>query len=133
MIVSSIKVELNCNKEKLWDIITNNKNCFWRSDLLKTEIIDETHFIEYTKKNYPTYFTITSKKKLKEYKFTLKNTNIEGKWSGIFTKLKNGNIELIFTEEINVSNFIMKLFAKSYLKKQQKNYINDLKKELIKE
>ena len=132
MIQSNIKKQFSCDRNKLWDIITDNSNYVWRSDLSKIEIIDDTHFVEYTKNNFPTYFTITSKEKLKEYKFDLENTNLKGKWIGIFKELPNGNIELDFTEEIEVNNFIMKIFAKSYLKSQQKRYMRDLEKELNK-
>ena len=124
--------QFSCDRNKLWDIITDNSNYVWRSDLSKIEIIDDTHFVEYTKNNFPTYFTITSKEKLKEYKFDLENTNLKGKWIGIFKELPNGNIKLDFTEEIEVNSFIMKLLAKSYLKSQQKRYMRDLEKELNK-
>ncbi|HIT24254.1 MAG TPA: hypothetical protein IAD45_07540 [Candidatus Faecimonas intestinavium] len=130
MIQSNIKKQFSCDRNKLWDIITDNSNYEWRSDLSKIEIIDDTHFVEYTKNNFPTYFTITSKEKLKEYKFDLENTNLKGKWIGIFKELPNGNIELDFTEEIEVNNFIMKIFAKSYLKSQQKRYMRDLERAL---
>ena len=132
MIRSNIKKQFSCDRNKLWDIITDNSNYVWRSDLSKIEIIDDTHFVEYTKNNFPTYFTITSKEKLKEYKFDLENTNLKGKWIGIFKELPNGNIELDFTEEIEVNSFIKKLLVKSYLKSQQKRYMRDLEKELNK-
>ena len=132
MIRSNIKKQFSCDRNKLWDIITDNSNYAWRSDLSKIEIIDDIHFVEYTKNNFPTYFTITSKEKLKEYKFDLKNANLKGKWIGIFKELPNGNIELDFTEEIEVNSFIMKLLVKSYLKSQQKRYMRDLEKELNK-
>ncbi len=132
MIKSIIKRQFCCDKNKLWDIITDNLNYKWRTDLLKIEIIDETHFIEYDKNNFPTYFTITKKEKLKEYKFDLENDNLKGKWTGIFKELPNGDVELDFTEEIEVKSFIMKLFAKSYLKRQQKRYMKDLETKLNK-
>ena len=132
MIRSNIKKQFSCDRNKLWNIITDNTNYSWRSDLSKIEIIDNTHFVEYTKNNFSTYFTITSKVKLKEYKFDLENANLKGKWIGIFTELPNGNIELDFTEEIEVNRFMMKLLAKSYLKKQKKRYMRDLEKELNK-
>lgn len=132
MVKSIIKKQFHCDKDKLWDVITDNYNYSWRSDLSKIDIIDEKHFIEYGKNNFPTYFTITAKEKLKEYKFNLENANLKGKWTGIFKELPNGNIELDFTEEIEVKNFIMKLLAKFYLKSQQKKYMKDLEKELKK-
>ncbi len=109
MVKSNIKKEFNCDIEKLWNIITDNTNYTWRSDLSKIEIIDDKHFIEYAKNNYPTYFTITSKENLKEYRFDIENTNIKGKWTGIFKELSNGSVELDFTEEIETNNIIMKL------------------------
>ena len=69
---------------------------------------------------------------MKEYKFDLENANLKGKWIGIFKELTNGNIELDFTEEIEVNSLIMKLLAKSYLKSQQKRYMKNLERELNK-
>ena len=132
MIKSNIKKQFSCDKNKLWNIIIDNSNYKWRTDLSKIEIIDETHFVEYTINNFPTYFTITTKEKLKEYKFDLENANLKGKWIGIFKELTNGNIELDFTEEIEVNSLIMKLLAKSYLKSQQKRYMKNLERELNK-
>ncbi len=130
MIKSNIKQEFNCSIQKLWDTITDNTNYTWRSDLSKIEIKDENHFIEYNKNNYPTYFTITCKKYLQEYKFEIKNTNIQGRWIGIFKNLDNRNALLDFTEEIDTNNIIIKLFAKFYLKSQQKRYFKDLEREV---
>lgn len=130
MVKLNIKKEFNCNKERLWDVITNNNSYFWRSDLSKIEVIDDKNFIEYAKNNYPTYFTITKKEKLKEYSFDIKNTNINGKWTGIFKELSNGNVEVDFTEKIESSNYIIKILIKQYLKSMQKKYIRDLENEL---
>jgi len=133
MIKANIKKEFNCNIEKIWNVVTDNSNYEWRSDLNKIEILDDEHFTEYDKSNYPTYFTITSKKKFEEYKFDIKNSHMEGKWTGLFKELDKGKVELDFTEEMEVKNILMKILAKSYLKKQQKRYINDLEKEINKD
>lgn len=132
MIKSSIIKQFSCNKEKLWDIITDNTDYSWRSDLSKIEIVDDNHFIEYAKNGFPTYFEITKKEKLKEYSFNIENASIKGVWTGLFRELPNGNIELTFKEEIEVSNPIMKLSAKPYLKNQQKRYMRDLENKLQK-
>lgn len=132
MIKSNITKVLSCDIKKLWNIITDNSNYAWRSDLSKIEIIDDKHFIEYAKNEFPTHFTITSKVDLKEYKFDIENTNIKGKWIGIFKELDNGNVLLSFTEEIETNNILMKLLAKLYLITQQKRYMRDLENELNK-
>ena len=49
MIRSNIKKQFSCDRNKLWNIITDNSNYAWRSDLSKIVIVDEKHFIEYTK------------------------------------------------------------------------------------
>lgn len=130
MISANIKKTFSCNIEIIWNIITDNKNYLWRSDLSKIEIIDDTHFIEYDKNNFATNFTITSKKKFEEYKFNMKNKNFIGSWIGKFKVLNDNLVELYFIEEIEVNSIIMKLFVKKYLKKQQIKYMNDLEKEI---
>lgn len=128
MIKSSVKKELNCSIEKIWEIVTDNTQYAWRSDVSKIEIVDDQHFIEYSKNNFPTYFTITKKEEGKEYSFAIKNANIKGKWVGKFTILESEKVLIDFIEEIEVNGLIMKLFAKSYIRKQQKRYIKDLEK-----
>lgn len=130
MVKSNIKKVFNCDKDKLWNVMTDNNNYSWRTDLSKIEIIDDTHFVEYAKNNYPTNFTITKKDKLKIYEFDIENTNIRGKWIGKFRELENGMVEIDFIEEIKTNNFVMKLLAKSYLKRMQRRYIKDLEEEL---
>lgn len=130
MVKSNIKKEFNCDIEKLWNIITDNTNYTWRSNLSKIEIVDDKHFIEYAKNNFPTYFTITTKQEPKEYRFDIENANIKGKWIGLFKELPKGNVELDFTEEIETNNFIMKLLVKPYLKSMQKRYMRDLEKKI---
>ncbi len=132
MTKSNVKKEFNCDIEKMWNIITDNNNYSWRSDLSRIEVIDSTHFIEYDKNNYPTYFTITVKEKFKEYKFDIENTNIKGKWIGLFRKISNDKVEIDFTEEIVTTKFIMRVLAPLYLKKMQKRYIKDLERALNK-
>lgn len=130
MVKSNIKKVFHCDIEKIWNIITDNSNYSWRSDLSKIEIIDDTHFIEYDNNNYPTHFTITSKKKLKEYKFDIENTNIKGTWTGLLKQLPDGNVELDFTEEIETNKVKMKLLTKPYLKRMQRRYIKDLERKV---
>lgn len=126
MISSNIKKEFNCSVEKLWGIITDNTQYAWRSDLSKIEIIDDKHFVEYAKNNFPTHFTVTTKRKYEEYCFDIENANIKGRWVGLFRELPGGRTELDFIEEVATNHPIMKLFAKPYLKSQQRRYMKDL-------
>ena len=59
MVTSSIKAILLCEIHRVWEAVTAVEGYAWRSDLSKTEILDENRFVEYTKDGYPTYFTVT--------------------------------------------------------------------------
>jgi len=123
---SSITANFSCDRKTVWDIVTDNRNYAWRSDLSKIEVIDENHFDEYTKEGFVTHFCITKKEPCREYCFTMENKNMSGRWSGIF-KDSHGGTQITFTEEVQVKNPIMNLFVKGYLKKQQAAYIADLR------
>lgn len=126
IIKSIIKKEFSCKLEEIWQIITDNTNYAWRSDLEKIKIVDDNNFIEYAKNGYPTYFEIIAKDPLKEYQFNIKNSNLVGKWTGKFYTTSENKVLLDFTEEIEVKSLPMKLLAKQFLKSQQKRYMKDL-------
>ena len=127
MAISNIKVSLPCDIQNVWEAVTSLEDCAWRSDLGKIEIVNENQFIEYTKDGYATTFTITEKEPCKRYEFDIENGNMQGHWTGIFTKTGNST-ELDFTEDVTAKKLFMKPFVKGYLKKQQQLYVSDLKK-----
>lgn len=57
----------------------------------------------------------------------MENSNMKGHWVGIFTS-KDDKTEIDFTEQVIAKKFFMKPFVKSYLKKQQTQFVMDLKK-----
>ena len=101
---SIVTAQFPCDCKTVWDIVTDNENYSWRRDLSKIEIIEE----------------------YREYGFVMENKNMSGRWSGIFESRDDGT-QITFTEEVQVNNPIMNLFVKGYLKKQQANYIADLR------
>lgn len=118
------------NIDKVWRVVTDNSSYIWRSDLSKIVVAaDGNSFTEYTKDNIETQFIITLKKPKERYEFDIKNKNMSGHWVGVFTQTKAGT-QIVFTEEVNVSNPIMNLFVGKYLKNQQQIYVQDLKKAL---
>ena len=127
MAISNIKVSLPCDIQKVWEAVTSLEDYAWRSDLGKIEIVNENQFIEYTKDGYATTFTITVKEPCNRYEFDMENGNMQGHWTGIFTK-KGNSTELDFTEDVTAKKLFMKPFVKGYLKKQQQLYVSDLKK-----
>jgi len=129
MAVSKIQAVFHSDIENVWNIVTSLENYKWRSDLSRIEIINEKQFIEYTKDGYATTFTITAQEPCKRWEFDMENSNIKGHWTGIFSEAE-GQTVIDFTEDVTAKKLIMKPFVKAYLKKQQEQYISDLKKAL---
>lgn len=129
MAVSNIKVSFKSDIKTTWKTVTSLVEYSWRSDLSKIEVINDKQFIEYTNEGYSTTFTITATEPYKRWEFDMENENMKGHWIGIFTA--NGEqTEIDFTEDVTAKKFFMKPFVKSYLKKQQTQYISDLRKAL---
>lgn len=129
MAISNIKAVFRYHVQDVWDIVTSLEKYQWRSDLSKIDKISEKQFVEYTKDGYATTFTVTAFEPCKRWEFDMENSNMKGHWTGIFTA-KGEETEVDFTEDITVKKIIMKPFIKSFLKKQQALYINDLTMEL---
>ena len=128
MATSNIKALISGELRKVWELVLNVENYgAWRSDLSKTEVISDKQFIEYTKDGYPTTFTVTVVDPYRRWEFDMENSNMKGHWIGIFTA-KADETEIDFTECVEVKKLLMKPFVKSYLKKQQIQFVADIMK-----
>ena len=131
MAVSNIKAAFLCDVKKAWETVTSLREYTWRSDLSKIDILSDKQFVEYTKEGYATTFTITVVEPFKRWEFDMENDNMKGHWIGVFMQ-KGVQTEIEFTEDVVAKKFFMKPFVKSYLKKQQAQYIADLREALNK-
>ncbi len=131
MAISNIKALFPYNIQNVWNLVTSLENYQWRSDLNKIELINEKRFIEYNRNGYATTFTITLTEPYKRWEFDMENTNMKGHWTGVFTEV-DGQTEIAFTEEVTAKKIFMKPFVKVFLKKQQEQYVSDLRKALNK-
>ncbi len=121
MAISNINTIINDDIHKVWDIVfAVDKYSEWRSDLSKTEIINDKQFIEYTKDGYATIFSITAVEPYKRWEFDMKNSNMTGHWIGIFTA-KGNETQIDFTENVTPK----KWFATVYKGNIIKNLIMD--------
>lgn len=59
----------------------------------------------------------------------MENSRIRGHWTGLFTA-QGTRTQIEFTECVTAKNPLMKPFLKPYLKKQQAQFVQDLKREL---
>ena len=131
MAVSNIKATFQCDIKIAWETVTSLENYTWRSDLSKIEILNDKQFVEYTKGGYATTFTTTVVEPYQRWEFDMENDNMKGHWTGVFTQ-KDGQTEIDFSEDVAAKRLIMKPFVKAYLKKQQTQYIEDLRAVLSK-
>lgn len=129
MAISNMKADLSCSIQKVWDVVTSLENFQWRSDLSKIEVLSEKQFIEYTKDGYATTFTITAMEPCKRWEFDMENSNLKGHWMGLFLETESGT-RIDFTEKVEPKKFFLKPFVRTFLKKQQEQYIADLRKAL---
>ncbi|MFQ9424684.1 MAG: SRPBCC family protein [Christensenellaceae bacterium] len=62
MKISTTTAVFDAEIERVWEIVTDNAEWEWRSDLSKIEITGENTFTEFAKNGFPTRFTITERK-----------------------------------------------------------------------
>ena len=128
MATSNIKALIPSELRQVWDFVLDIENyAAWRSDLSKTEVISDKQFIEYTKDGYPTTFTVTLVEPYRRWEFDMENSNMKGHWTGVFTA-RGDETEIDFTECVEAKKLLMKPFVKSYLKKQQAQFVADMMK-----
>ena len=131
MPTSKVTVHFSCPVERVWQTVTDLSNTAWRSDLKRVEVLDEAHFVEHTKSGYATNFTVTACEPLLRWAFTMENGNMSGSWEGIFGTAEDGT-RLHCTETVNAKRWWMRPFVPGYLRRQQRLYLDDLRRELQK-
>ena len=129
MAITKMKAVFQNDIKDVWNMVTSLDNYQWRSDISKIEVISEKQYVEYTQDGYATTFTITATTPLKRWEFDMENSNMTGHWTGLFST-ENGNTEIEFTEEVTAKKLMMKPFVKAYLKRQQRQYVMDLRNAL---
>lgn len=113
--------EFGSRVDKIWDIMTDNANYAWRSDISNIVVRDGGNaFTEYTKKGYATEFTVTLKIPHERYEFDMKNDAMSGHFTAVFSKV-NGRTKVTLIEEVEAVGVVKKMFAGMYLKSTRKH------------
>lgn len=131
MATSRMTVHFPRPVDRVWQTVTDLAHTAWRSDLKWVEVLDEAHFVEHTKSGYATNFTVTACEPLRRWVFTMENGNMSGFWEGIFEAAEGGT-RLHCTETVNAKHWWMRPFVPGYLRRQQRLYLDDLRRELQK-
>lgn len=131
MATSKVTAHFPCPVEQVWYTVTDVTRTSWRSDLARVELLDGAYFVEYTRSGYATNFTVTACEPPRFWAFTMENNNMSGSWEGIFEAVEGGT-QLTCTETVTAKRWWMRFFVPGYLKRQQKRYLDDLRRELLK-
>jgi hypothetical protein len=135
-LVAEKDIILKHNIKRIWDIIVNNNDYKWRTDIKKIKILENgKDWIEYydIEEKYYTKFVLKEKEIYKLYSFEIENKNFYGNWVGKFTEINNNETKCIFVETIFIKNRIMNILAKLFLniEKIQEKYFKDLENKLM--
>ncbi|MEQ2679156.1 SRPBCC family protein [Enterocloster citroniae] len=133
MTSSNIKAMIQCDSYKVWETVLAVEHYHtWRSDVSKTELIDEKQFIEYSPNGYSTTFTVTVVEQHKRWELDVRNSHTKGHWTLVFAS-KGSETEIDFTasvtaEKLSIRPIGKSVFEQTYLTKAQTQFITDLKK-----
>lgn len=133
MAVAHIKATIPGDIQMVWKLVTSLTHYTWRSNIASIDILEEDKiFVEHTKDGYSTRFTITAFDPCKTYQFQMENQNMKGWWTGSFAEGEGQRETIIeFTEHVTVKRLLLRPFAIAYLKRQQRRYVEDLKRAVL--
>lgn len=127
MTESNIKVMIQCDIHKVWETVLAARSYHtWRSDVSKTEVIDEKRFTEYTKDGYSTAFTVTVVEPHRCWEVDVENVHIKGHWTLVFTS-KGSETESDFTACVTAKQLTLRPIGKSVFEKGADTICNRFK------
>ena len=133
LIKSNLKVQsviiarIYADLHTVWNTVTSLCDYSWRSDITSVEISDERCFKEISSDGFFTEFKITECEPYRRYSFDLENKNLCGSWTGYFRETED-ETDIKFVETVTVRKWWLYPFVKWYLRRQQKRYVEDLKR-----
>lgn len=135
MTTSSVKATIPCEISKVWGTLLAVEGYpTWRSDVSKTEVINDKQFIEYTKDGFSTTYQVTVVEPHSRWELDLENSTVTGHWT-VIVSCKGSETELNFTSSAEAKKLTLRPYAKSmlekmYLKNELAKLVADLKKAL---
>lgn len=134
--VAKTTVYFKSDIKSVWNVVTNNEDYEWRSDIKKIETTaGGTQWKEYYNDEKYTKFTFIEKVKYIRYIFNMENEMFTGHWTGYFYHNGEDGTKVVFTENIFIKNPIIRIISHLFwnLDKIQQTYIRDLKIKLQEE
>lgn len=131
-ITSKSTSEFGSDIDLIWHLLTDNTDYAWRSDVQEITIQESgNRFTEISNEGIATEFTVAMRIPHQRYVLDLQNKNFTGRFTAILEK-NNSRTRVDFTEDLEMAgkNRIKAFICGKYLKKQQKRYLEDMKKAL---
>lgn len=135
MTTQNVKATIPCDIAKVWETVSAvDRYHTWRSDVSKTEVIDEKQFTEYAKDGYSTAYTVTAAEPDRRLELDMENDQLKGHRAFVLAP-KGSETEIDFTtsvtaKQLNTRPMGKGVFENVYLKKEQEQFVTDLKKAL---
>ena len=132
MTTSNRKIHIPCDIYKVWETVLAVEDYhIWQRNVSRTEVVNENQFIVYTRDGYTTRFTVTMAEPCRRWELDVENSHIKGHWTFVFTP-KGGETEIDVTSSATAKQLFMRpvgksVFEKMYLKKEQTQFVTDLK------
>jgi len=129
----------NAPPEKVYDIVTDNDNWSYRTELQSLEITerkgDKEVWIEKTKDGAETTFRTLDKKPYSFYSFNMENKMFTGYWTADFIEKDNGKTHFIAKEHIQIKNPFIKAVSYVFfdIRKLMEQYQENVRKRIEKE
>lgn len=124
------KIIFQTDLDTLWDVITNNNDYSWRSNIKEIKVLDDKKFVEIDNDGVETEFTIITFDKNKKYEIDYENEDLKGHWVGLFYLTSQG-AELDMVEDVEAKNALLSLFVPKTLKQMREVYIEDIQRALV--
>lgn len=126
---SIIEKNFNTNRIKLWNIITNNREKF-RSNVIKTDIVNENCYIEHTNENIVTKIEVIEKKLHQKYHAKIENQLVKGYFIINLIEESPNKTKIVFEINVKAKKIFLNIGLKKKIIKAQIDYLRDLAKKL---
>ena len=132
MTTSTISAIIPCEIQKVWETLSAVESyAVWRSDVEQIERNGEKQFTEHTKDGYVTAFMVTAAEPGKRLELDLENSHVKGRWMFTLASKADGT-ELRLTADAEAKQLTTRpvgksVFERTYLKKEQEQFVRDLK------
>ncbi len=126
----TMKAEFPCPVERVWRKVTDLEQWGWRSDIRGLWAGDGGRtFVELGQDRTHTYFQVTAFAPRCWYAVDMDSEKLSGRWEGYFTSSGSGT-QVEFTFDAQFKSRTMGLLARTYLRRRQRQYIEDLRRAL---